>query len=44
MHLLVFYKDVHWNLGSRMSFITNKSVHEQIFQTKNVSGDERCLE
>jgi hypothetical protein len=25
---------VQWNLGSRTSLITNKSVHEQIFQKK----------
>jgi putative component of membrane protein insertase Oxa1/YidC/SpoIIIJ protein YidD len=35
---------IQWNLGSRMSLIMNKSVHEQIFRTKNISGDERCLE
>jgi hypothetical protein len=38
-----FVFQVQWNLGSRTPFITNKSVHEQIFRTKNVSGDERCL-
>jgi hypothetical protein len=35
---------VQWDLGSRTPLITNKSVHEQIFRKKNVSGDERCLE
>jgi hypothetical protein len=24
--------------------LTNASHHEQIFRTKNVSGDERCLQ
>lgn len=33
-----------WKLGSQTHLITNKSVHEQIFWTKNVSVDERCLE
>jgi hypothetical protein len=32
------------NLGSRTPLITNKSVHEHIFRTKNVSVNERCLE
>jgi hypothetical protein len=35
---------IQWNLGSRTPLVTNKLVHEQIIQTKNVSGDERCLE
>jgi hypothetical protein len=41
--ILVKNKDIHWNLGSRTPLFMNSSVHEQIFQAKNVSDDERCL-
>jgi hypothetical protein len=32
-----------YNSTAELRF-TNASHHEQIFRTKNVSGDERCLE
>jgi hypothetical protein len=35
--------EIQWNLGSRTPLFTNNSVHEQIFQAKKVSDDERCL-
>jgi hypothetical protein len=34
---------LQWKLGSRTPLFTNNSVHEQIFQAKIVSDDERCL-
>jgi hypothetical protein len=34
---------MQWGLGSRNPLFTNNSVHEQIFQAKNVSDDERFL-